>query len=83
MYTFTFTNTTSEPSHHNHTIIPHSNHHTKIILKSIELRNIQFFDDVKSRYFLKKSFGDDFEEEEEDKEEDKEDDEEDKEGHET
>ena len=34
------TNTTSKPSHRNHSIIPLSNHHTKIIPKSIELRNI-------------------------------------------
>ena len=27
----TFTNTTSKPSHHNHSIIPLSNHHTKIL----------------------------------------------------
>ena len=43
LYAFTFTNTTSEPSHHNHTIIPHSNHHTKIIPKSFELRNIYIY----------------------------------------
>ena len=34
------TYTTYIPSHHNHSIIPLSNHHTIIILKSIELRNI-------------------------------------------
>ena len=40
MYAFTtFTNTTSEPSHRSHTITPVSNHHTKIIPKSFELRN--------------------------------------------
>ena len=39
---YSFTNTTYKPSHHNHSIIPLSNHHTIIILKSIELRNIYF-----------------------------------------
>ena len=34
------TYTTYKPSHHNHSITPLSNHHTIIILKSIELRNI-------------------------------------------
>ena len=37
---YSFTYTTYKPSHHNHSIIPLSNHHTIIILKSIELRNI-------------------------------------------
>ena len=37
---FHFTYTTYKPSHHNHSIIPLSNHHTIIIPKSIELRNI-------------------------------------------
>ena len=32
--------TTYKPSHRSHTITPLSNHHTIIILKSIELRNI-------------------------------------------
>ena len=36
------TNTTSKPSHHNHSIIPLSNHHTKIIPKSIELIYIYY-----------------------------------------
>ena len=40
---YSFTYTTYKPSHHNHSIIPLSNHHTIIILKSIELRNIYFF----------------------------------------
>ena len=34
------TYTTYKPSHRSHTIIPLSNHHTIIILKSFELRNI-------------------------------------------
>ena len=34
------THTTYKPSHRSHTIIPLSNHHTIIILKSFELRNI-------------------------------------------
>ena len=37
---YSFTYTTYKPSHRSHTIIPLSNHHTIIILKSIELRNI-------------------------------------------
>ena len=36
------TYTTYKPSHRSHTIIPLSNHHTIIILKSIELRNIWY-----------------------------------------
>ena len=40
---FSFAYTTSKPSHHNHSIIPLSNHHTIIMLKSIELRNIYIF----------------------------------------
>ena len=41
LYSFTtFTNKTITPSHRSHTITPLSNHHTKIIPKSIELRNI-------------------------------------------
>ena len=40
---FHFTYTTYKPSHHNHSIIPLSNHHTIIILKSIELRNIYVY----------------------------------------
>ena len=40
-FTFTtFTNKTITSSYWSHTIIPHSNDHTKIIPKSIELRNI-------------------------------------------
>ena len=39
---YSFTYTTYKPSHRSHTIIPLSNHHTIIILKSIELRNICF-----------------------------------------
>ena len=34
---------TCKLSHHNHSIIPLSNHHTKIILKSFELRNIYIY----------------------------------------
>ena len=37
---YSFAYTTYKPSHHNHSIIPLSNHHTIITLKSIELRNI-------------------------------------------
>ena len=37
---YSFTYTTYKPSHHNHSIIPLSNHHTIIILKSHELRNM-------------------------------------------
>ena len=37
------TYTTCKPSHHNHSIIPLSNHHTIIILKSFELRNIYIY----------------------------------------
>ena len=37
---FHFTYTTYKPSHHNHSIIPLSNHHTIIIPKSHNLRNI-------------------------------------------
>ena len=37
------TYTTYKPSHRSHTIIPLSNHHTIIILKSIELRNIYIY----------------------------------------
>jgi len=37
---FSFAYTTSKPSHHNHSIIPLSNHHTIIIPKSHNLRNI-------------------------------------------
>jgi len=44
LYAFTtFTNTSSEPSHHNHTITPLSNHHTKITRKSHNLRNIYIY----------------------------------------
>ena len=38
---FSFAYTTSKPSHHNHSIIPLSNHHTIIIPKSHNLRNIK------------------------------------------
>ena len=37
---YSFAYTTYKPSHHNHSIIPLSNHHTIVILKSFELRNI-------------------------------------------
>ena len=37
------TYTTYKPSHRSHTIIPLSNHHTIIIPKSIELRNIYIY----------------------------------------
>ena len=40
------THTTYKPSHRSHTIIPLSNHHTKIIPKSIELRNIMFLSSI-------------------------------------
>ena len=43
------TYTTYKPSHDNHSIIPFSNHHTIIILKSIELRNI--FISLRTRVF--------------------------------
>ena len=39
---FSFAHTTYKPSHRSHTIIPLSNHHTIIIPKSIELRNILY-----------------------------------------
>ena len=37
---YSFTYATYKPSHHNHSIIPLSNHHTIIIPKSHNLRNI-------------------------------------------
>ena len=40
---YSFTYTTYKPSHHNHSIIPLSNHHTKIIPKSFELRNTRLY----------------------------------------
>ena len=40
LHLYSFTNKTSKPSHHNHSIIPLSNHHTIIIPKSHNLRNI-------------------------------------------
>ena len=45
---YSFKYATYIPSHHNHSIIPLSNHHTIIILKSIELRNIYIIKQVKS-----------------------------------
>ena len=40
---YSFTYTTYKPSHHNHSIIPLSNHHTIIIPKSHNLRNIYIY----------------------------------------
>ena len=42
---YSFTYTTNKPSHHNHSIIPLSNHHTIIIPKSHVFRNILYFCD--------------------------------------
>ena len=46
---YSFTYTTYKPSHHNHSIIPLSNHHTKIKLKSHNLRNIYIYNRYKMR----------------------------------
>ena len=45
---YSFTYTTYKPSHRSHTIIPLSNHHTIIILKSHIFRNIYIIKQVKS-----------------------------------
>ena len=54
---YSFTNTTSEPSHRSHTITPLSNHHTKIIPKSIHLRNICIYIYVSKIVWFRYDYG--------------------------
>ena len=53
---YSFAYTTYKPSHHNHSIIPLSNHHTIIILKSHNLRNICIYTH-RALFFFKRRRG--------------------------